>query len=130
MAFITCPDCNREISDAASSCIHCGMPIKKIDSSEQNIVLDDLDLSENSESNPTKSTPKKTITKRILDFIGQIFTAISLLIGIIFAAIAITSFSRPSENNSTGTAILTLIIAAVFIGIPMHLRKKKKKKNP
>ena len=27
MALITCPDCNKEISDKAISCIHCGCPI-------------------------------------------------------------------------------------------------------
>ena len=28
MALIICPDCNKEISDAALACIHCGRPVK------------------------------------------------------------------------------------------------------
>lgn len=28
MALIKCPDCNKEVSDAAPSCIHCGRPLK------------------------------------------------------------------------------------------------------
>lgn len=29
MALITCPECNKEISDKANVCIHCGCPITK-----------------------------------------------------------------------------------------------------
>ena len=27
MALITCPDCGKEVSDAADACIHCGRPM-------------------------------------------------------------------------------------------------------
>lgn len=27
MALITCPDCEKQISDAAATCIHCGRPV-------------------------------------------------------------------------------------------------------
>jgi predicted amidophosphoribosyltransferase len=29
MALINCPECNKEISDMAESCPHCGFPIAK-----------------------------------------------------------------------------------------------------
>ena len=29
MALIKCPDCDKEISDSAESCVHCGYPLKK-----------------------------------------------------------------------------------------------------
>lgn len=29
MAIIKCPECNKEISDKAESCIHCGFIIKQ-----------------------------------------------------------------------------------------------------
>lgn len=29
MALIQCPECNREVSDKAEVCIHCGYPIKE-----------------------------------------------------------------------------------------------------
>jgi hypothetical protein len=29
MPLITCPDCNKEVSDKAEACIHCGCPIKE-----------------------------------------------------------------------------------------------------
>jgi len=30
MALISCPECNKEISDKANSCPHCGLPLKAI----------------------------------------------------------------------------------------------------
>lgn len=30
MALIKCPDCSKEISDKAKSCIHCGCPLEEI----------------------------------------------------------------------------------------------------
>jgi len=29
MALITCKDCNKEISDKADSCVHCGCPTER-----------------------------------------------------------------------------------------------------
>lgn len=29
MALIKCPECNKEISDKAEICVHCGYPISK-----------------------------------------------------------------------------------------------------
>lgn len=31
MALIKCPECNREISDMATCCVHCGFPLSKYD---------------------------------------------------------------------------------------------------
>ena len=27
MGLVRCPDCNRDVSDAATACIHCGSPL-------------------------------------------------------------------------------------------------------
>src|SRR5678815_707741 len=35
VALITCPDCQKEISDRAPACIHCGRPLEEKDSSEE-----------------------------------------------------------------------------------------------
>lgn len=29
MALVTCPDCEAQISDAATACLHCGRPMKR-----------------------------------------------------------------------------------------------------
>ena len=29
MALIKCPECNKEVSDKAEICVHCGYPISK-----------------------------------------------------------------------------------------------------
>lgn len=38
MGLINCPDCGREISDHAATCIHCGCPIKSSDEKETVIM--------------------------------------------------------------------------------------------
>lgn len=40
MPLITCPDCNNQISDAASSCPHCGRPLKSQKTQKQHIVVE------------------------------------------------------------------------------------------
>ena len=30
MALIKCPECEKEVSDKAPVCIHCGFPLKKV----------------------------------------------------------------------------------------------------
>jgi len=30
MALIKCPDCSKDVSDKAATCIHCGSPLKEI----------------------------------------------------------------------------------------------------
>ncbi|HEX7122385.1 MAG TPA: zinc-ribbon domain-containing protein [Gemmatimonadaceae bacterium] len=35
MPLIQCPDCGKQISDAAPTCIHCGRPIQQIMQQEQ-----------------------------------------------------------------------------------------------
>lgn len=37
MALLKCPECGKEVSDAASSCPHCGRPIRDQKSSKMTI---------------------------------------------------------------------------------------------
>ena len=39
MALITCPDCGKNISDAAKSCIHCGRPMDVIEKSRDTAFI-------------------------------------------------------------------------------------------
>lgn len=39
MALIKCPECNKEISDKAESCPHCGFPLPKLPDLENNMLL-------------------------------------------------------------------------------------------
>lgn len=43
MALVTCPKCNREISDQADACPHCGMPLAKIETDGKATSAADLD---------------------------------------------------------------------------------------
>ena len=38
MALINCPECNREVSDRAESCPHCGFPIKVIETLKDSAI--------------------------------------------------------------------------------------------
>ena len=40
MALITCPECGRQVSDAAISCPNCGFPIQKANNTKIRIKID------------------------------------------------------------------------------------------
>lgn len=52
MAVINCPECGKEISDQAETCIHCGYPIKKKSARKQDLT---------GEESPAKRHSKKII---------------------------------------------------------------------
>jgi len=39
MALVRCPDCSKDISDAAANCIHCGRPLKTAHPPVQTVEL-------------------------------------------------------------------------------------------
>ena len=41
MAIIRCPECDREISDKAEKCPHCGYPLKSAKTSEESNTMSD-----------------------------------------------------------------------------------------
>ena len=41
MALIKCPECNKEVSDCAEACPHCGYPIKKIKAANEEKYSED-----------------------------------------------------------------------------------------
>lgn len=43
MALVTCPECNREISDQAGACPHCGLPMAKNEAVGKVMSAADLD---------------------------------------------------------------------------------------
>lgn len=42
MALTQCPDCSREVSDQAESCIHCGCPLRALPPLSQRAVEDSV----------------------------------------------------------------------------------------
>src|SRR5688572_28938386 len=48
MALVTCPDCGKSISDAASACVHCGRPapINRDDSAQVSLEKGKVDRDE------------------------------------------------------------------------------------
>lgn len=39
MALIKCPECDKEVSDKAFACIHCGFPLNNIQPSKMKIFI-------------------------------------------------------------------------------------------
>lgn len=55
MALIKCPECGKEISNRAVSCIYCGFPLSELDSS-----VSSQDIQTSSETSLDKGTQRKT----------------------------------------------------------------------
>jgi predicted nucleic acid-binding Zn ribbon protein len=90
MALITCPDCNSEISDQATSCPKCGFPIK---TGQKEISAE------------AKETVEKPARPRKKTRIG--FVIIVLLIGAIGAIVLSrtdTVINKPNDRAQTPTA--------------------------
>ncbi len=76
MALVSCPECNKEISNLAAACPHCGYPIEK---------------------SPTIPSPNKVTT---VELTGkkwkrqQLTAALMIIFGVIFVMIAGSSGTR------------------------------------
>ena len=92
MALISCPDCNRQVSDSAPSCPHCGRPVMSSISSMAVGV-----------ERPIELTAKR-------------FKMISVLSVSAIAFGAIIAFGSSTTNGTnTGAAILALGLACYVI---------------
>lgn len=90
MALIKCPECNKEISDLSSVCVHCGYPIKNIDRKQA--------IPSNTINNPS---PHKDIPCRKRMSPRTLLTLIIVLgIALIVAIISIQQATKltPTEN--------------------------------
>ena len=44
MALIICPECDKEVSDKAFACIHCGFPLNNIQPSKNENIYYNIDI--------------------------------------------------------------------------------------
>lgn len=106
MALIKCPECGKEISDKANSCIHCGYPIihtPKADNSEKSEYITSNDFSEEfnkqtidqKEFNPAESFREKSAdADSIRTKKSHIKTGIVVAIIAIVICVAVIIFSN------------------------------------
>ncbi len=103
MALIKCSECQREISDKATSCPHCGYPLNKIEMQEnENYEIDDanslglknlidkFDKSDNKIEGSSKNSTNNNISNKNFPFIRVI---------IIFCGLTIIIFALIFNNN-------------------------------
>ncbi|MBT3312854.1 MAG: hypothetical protein HN379_12790 [Desulfobacteraceae bacterium] len=88
--MINCPDCKKDVSDKASSCIHCGRPLKK-------------DIIAQPTAGSSEAVKKGRQRSKLRNDVGN---AIALL-GIIIAVPAVVA----------GSFAIGIVVAFVFIGI-------------
>lgn len=88
MALVKCPECGRDISDKAKTCIHCGYPISRMNEQrtfnevpEQPFVKQTKRVEESVEFGHQHST-KNTKTKKIVITVAATVAIILLLTGI------------------------------------------------
>ena len=108
MALINCPECEKEVSDKAATCINCGFPLSSVESQVNNISSIQTEEAETKE--PTK-------TQKLL---GTIFAPIFLYVVIFF--ICAILFSGNTDGNKLGGSVLFALggvfwIYAGFLGI-------------
>lgn len=68
MAMINCPECGKEISDKAKTCIHCGCPIGEESGENKTTVANVVKV----EVDHQKNAQKKLLISTILSLIGSI----------------------------------------------------------
>lgn len=96
MALIECPDCGKQVSDAATSCISCGRPLR---------------------GNSQSVDPRKTReTPVLIEQSAKPFKGGMLLgVGIVILALII-GMASPTSGGAAASLTLILIGILVFIG--------------
>lgn len=77
MAIINCPECNKEISDLAQHCPHCGYPINQ--KTDNNNI--ENNKTSNSDFNPIREKTIKNKTTKIIICVVALLIATGLLFG-------------------------------------------------
>ena len=83
MALIKCPECGKEISDKATSCIHCGYPLHTSELQQKSISSKTINKTIPFFSNKDRATTMRKITLLIfipLISVGMIFGVTSSLL--------------------------------------------------
>lgn len=118
MALIKCPECGKEISDAADKCVHCGYPLKKTESPFS--------------IPPLTPEPQYVGNSKIRNkkwFKNIIFGLFALFFAILFFSVYGASYGNSSGSflrtvGSIGSISLIIAIIYFVIGIVQFIRKR------
>lgn len=94
MALMTCPECNRDMSNTLNACPHCGFRIKKTN----NTAHKEINQSQTHNINPAKTTASTKFAGLTLTPI-KLFIIIISITAIITTALFISRSYNPSSND-------------------------------
>ena len=115
MALINCPECNKEISDTAKNCIHCGYVLKE----ENNVIQPQTVIIE----------PKKGLSaKKNLNIGAIIFMALSIVLMLSYLVVKTENYESLSDliwlfDKTLIFTIFSAIQSIVILFVP-KIRKK------
>lgn len=109
MSIIKCPECGRDISNAAAQCPHCGFPIKKSEGSFSNVPV---------KNQSVVQTKRKT--KKVWAISGIFFVAILLVLVCVwmFKGSSINSLMTTNYPPITEKGIEPFVLGASMKDIP------------
>ena len=129
MALINCPECGKEISDAASNCTHCGFPIEdylngvKIIPEEQTNQPINLGKVKNDSHRTTKMFSNMKTWKLVSGIISMVLFAF-----VTFQSCAIGIANTIEENGeisgSAGILVAILMLSGGIVSVAARNSKK------
>ncbi len=99
MSLIKCPECGREVSDKAESCIHCGYPLDKIEENQE------------IEQEINRKIQEEFGSEQWTYMLGIIFLFFGIIIGMIIG------YKLGSWGIGIGIAVSSLITGSFFIAL-------------
>ena len=111
--LIKCPECGKEVSSEAKTCIHCGYPIAKfIAQKEEELRKQKVEAEDR---NMPKRQPKVYNVFCVIQYISIIVLLITLLI---FGIVGLASNGEPFEGDVAYVSVFLLIeIIGIIIDI-------------
>ena len=109
MALITCPECQREVSDQAKECPNCGYPVQNIRNEDPyEYISDEIEVNENEQ---------KLRSYGLWSFILAIFSLFLPvpIINIVIAIFAVALAAKGLKASKRGFAIAGLVIGIIAL---------------
>jgi len=135
MALVNCPDCNKEISDSAEQCIHCGCPVKVVQK-EQNRQRANKSV-EDINDNPVmiKFNEYKDICRNEISKNQEKIDKLSLPLGIIgvpaiiFFVIMIFTLSHPDDSTIKTIGLFGFLATVIPVCVLAYISSSLENKN-
>ena len=141
MAMINCPECGKEISDQAESCIHCGCPIKASETTSEektNQVVFVEDNAKSAQKNFMISMILSAVGSAIIDFFllylmllpeGKSTTSSDATLTFHYESRSAVPFMVDVLESNVGIVIILLVLLLPFLSCLFSFLAKEKTKQ-